>query len=224
MAKRKSRSKKAKKFRIELTPFSIFLGGVILFFVLSWIFVLGILVGRGFLPGAVTAISDLKAQIGKLQVMVGGNKSQDLKSAKTADPDPKLAFYEKLSVKKDEAKVKGLNKKAIKRTPERPTPKNPSERQESQNAENPKKPIEPAISGAQYTVQIASLDEQHRAEQMITQLIDRGHAAYFYKVEVKGKTYYRVRCGRFMDKGEARNYARQLEREEGIKGFVAKIE
>ncbi len=66
MAKKRSRSKKrSKKYQIELTPLSIFLWGGCLFFVLAWIFVLGILVGRGFLPGAVTALSDLKDQIGR---------------------------------------------------------------------------------------------------------------------------------------------------------------
>lgn len=232
MAKRKSKSKKrAKKYRIELASFSIFLWGSGLFFLLAWTFVLGILVGRGFLPGAVTAISELKGQISKLQGMVGNDKSYDMGSSKKPDPDPKLAFYEKLSSKKDEAKEKALPKRKIKRVQRERTQKQreislikPLQMQEVGGTENLEGQAEAAILVPKYTIQLASLDEQNKAEKMVSQLIDRGHAAYFYRADVKGKTYYRVRCGRFVDKDEARGYARRLEKEEGMKGFVARIE
>ncbi|MEE9610213.1 MAG: SPOR domain-containing protein [Desulfatiglandales bacterium] len=232
MAKRKSKSKKrAKKYRIELTSFSIFLWGSGLFFLLAWTFVLGILVGRGFLPGAVTAISDLKGQISKLQGMVGNDKSYDVSSTKKPEPDPKLAFYEKLSSKKDEAKEKPPPKRKIKRVQKERNQekrevsiKTPSQVQEREGTENLEEQAQASVLVPKYTIQLASLDDQNKAEKMIKQLIDRGHAAYFYKAEVRGKTYYRVRCGRFGDQSEARIYAKRLEIEEGMKGFVTKIE
>jgi cell division septation protein DedD len=193
--------------------------------------VLGILVGRGFLPGAVTAISDLKGQISKLQGMVGNDKSYDMGSSKKPEPDPKLAFYEKLSSKKDEAKEKALPKRKIKRIQREPTQKEsevslikPLQMQGGGGTENLEEQAEAAILVPKYTIQLASLDEQNKAETMISRLIARGHAAYFYKADVKGKTYYRVRCGRFLNKDEARSYAKRLEKEERMKGFVTRIE
>jgi len=41
---------------------------------------------------------------------------------------------------------------------------------------------------------------------------------------VKGKAYYRVRCGRFMTRDEAGVYASKLLKETKIRGFVSKIE
>ena len=47
-------SKKPKKIKIELTPFSTFLWSLFLLFLLAWVFVLGILAGRGLLPGTIS--------------------------------------------------------------------------------------------------------------------------------------------------------------------------
>ena len=59
---------------------------------------------------------------------------------------------------------------------------------------------------------------------MINKLIDRGFDAYYYEVKVRDKTYYRVRCGRFSDRERAKTYARRLADEEGIKGFVSRLD
>ena len=215
---------------------------------------LGILVGRGFLPGTVTALSQLKAQIETLQAMVSRNKSHDLSSPKKPEPDPQLAFYEKLSSKKDEAKKEwapkgsagGPKKKANRRkgntrqglqkekqaegltrearqTETRASQLSALEKQKRGEAGNTKKAYDPSFQG-QYTVQLASLGEKAKAEKMIGDLHKRGYAAYFYEVEVKGKSYYRVRCGRFARKAEADDYASKLKTETGIKGFVSKVE
>ena len=45
-----------------------------------------------------------------------------------------------------------------------------------------------------------------------------------YEAIVKGKIYYRIRCGKFRDREEAGIYAGKLVRKNGIKGFVTKIE
>jgi len=234
MAKRKSRSKKkAKTFHFELTSLSAFLSGIFLLFLLTWIFILGILVGRGSLPGAVTTISDLRSQINNLQEMVRGKKSDNRIIEKKPAPDPKLAFYEKLSSKKDE--VKNSQKSVeLAGSPKKTTPPikvKAIQKQlldEQKNGKNNtiklKSKPEPLTSGIQYTVQIASLGEKERAEKLINRLIDRGYNAYYYKVKVNGKIYYRVRCGRFADRAVAGDYARKLADKEGIKGFVSRLE
>lgn len=234
MAKKRSRSKKrAKKYQVELTYLSVLLWGVFLFFLLTWVFVLGIFVGRGFLPGAGTTITNLKEQIAKLQEMVSGKKTYDLRSHKKPESDPKLAFYEKLSRKKDEVKNRkrpeDMASKPNKERPDRKvevSPEPPLRKEEridiveSPSNQQPEKPL----SEIHYTVQLASLGDRKKAEDMADKLIDRGYQAYFYEVKVEEKTYYRVRCGRFIDREKAEEYARRLAEEEGIRGFVSRLE
>ena len=231
MTKNKSKSKKAaNKYKIELTSLSLFLWGGCLFFILVWIFVLGILVGRGFLSGSVTVISDLKSQINKLPGMVSTNKSQDRRSQKKSDPNPKFAFYEKLSIKKDEAKKNWNLERKVEKTKKEPFPmkvKTSQEKPQEKKKEgigNQKKKPELPIPETHYTVQLASLGDKIGAEKFIKKLIAQGYPAYSYEVRVKDKTYYRIRCGRFMSRKEAKGYARKLKREEGHEGFVSKLE
>ena len=221
MAKKRSRSKKrSKKYQIELTPLSIFLWGGCLFFVLAWIFVLGILVGRGFLPGAVTALSELKDQIGVLQQKVSRERpQQELDPPKKSDSEPKLAFYDNLSRKKVEPpKETALPKNAKKRVRKNTNAKRTNSSKQFTPTRQP-----PAIKG-KYTVQLASLDDKNKAQKFINDLVQRGYPAYFYEAKVKGKTYYRVRCGKFPSRKTAEDYASKLRKEAGMKGFVSRIE
>ena len=236
MAKRRSKHEKAsRKYRIELTPLSILLWGGCLFFALTWIFVLGILVGRGYLPGAVAVLSDLKSQIGTLQEMVSHNRSGDSDSSKESESDPKLAFYEKLSGKDEETNaewepqrgIEALRKKLTEPQRQREIlvpPKNVDQKQAVASEKAQSSQSQPKISDEQYTVQLASLGEKDRAEKMTDDLVGRGYPAFNNVATVKGKTYYRVRCGRFPRRQAARDYAERLLEEEGIKGLVIRIE
>ena len=248
MARKRSRSKKSsKKYQIEFTPLSIFLWGGCFFFVLAWIFVLGILVGRGFLPGAVTALSDLKNQIGVLQQKVSRERPHDLERPKKPDSDPKLAFYDKLASKKEDTLKETLPQPSAKKSTRKKTnstntqsSQQISPKRESSGAENvtdqnrvgiskvsrleKKESGKSSAPEAKYTVQLASLDEKNKAEKFIDDLAQRGYPAYFYEAKVKGKTYYRVRCGKFPTRKAAEDYARKLANQAGIKGFVSRIE
>ena len=221
MAKKRSRSKKrSKKYQIELTPLSIFLWGGCLFFVLAWIFVLGILVGRGFLPGAVTALSDLKDQFGVLQQKVTRERPrQELDPPKKSDSEPKLAFYDNLSRKKVEPPKETAPPKNAKKRVRKTTN---AKRTNSSKQFSPTK--QPSASKGKYTVQLASLDDKNKAQKFINDLVQRGYPAYFYEAKVKGKTYYRVRCGKFPSRKTAEDYASKLRKEAGMKGFVSRIE
>ena len=252
MANKGAKTKKVgkKRYQFEMTSIGMFLWGCSLFFLLAWIFVLGILVGRGFLPGTVTAISDLKKQISRLQEMVNHKKTEDRVVSKKYDPDPKLAFYEKLSSKKYEAKmdsgpsgaatrvvplqnkgerVQGLMPEKGEHLTLKPEP--PNEIKEIKETLMEKRSGGEVLEKQKalavdmpFTVQIASLRNRDKADQMIKGLIDQGYPAYYYEANVKGKIYYRIRCGRFSDRRDAAEYAKKLEREEGIKGFVSKLE
>ena len=246
MARKRTKGRKGakKKYQIEMTSFSIFIWTFCLFFLLTWIFVLGILVGRGFFPSAVTAISDIKGQIGKLQGMVGQNKSPEPAATKKKESDPKLAFYDRLSNKKEVAQktpteVPQVSKKPVKakkETKPKPPPQDPIPTSKTapkpdakpvskpeKTVEKPKDEVKPP-SQARYTIQLASLELVSQAEKMSSRLVKQGFPAYFYDVEVKGKTYYRVRCGRFVTRKEAAVFVKKMKSEAGVKGFVTRLE
>jgi septal ring-binding cell division protein DamX len=48
--------------------------------------------------------------------------------------------------------------------------------------------------------------------------------AYLQETAVKGKTYYRVRCGKFVTKEEANAYALKLPKEAGTSWRVVKVD
>lgn len=258
MAKKRSkpRKKARKKYLVEMTSISVFLWGFCLFFLLAWIFVLGILVGRGFIPGGESAISELKVQIARLQEIVGTNRVQGKRTQKKPDKNPELAFYERLSSKKVEVKNRWQPEKdaALPKEEKEPNkivafPENRIEKkgdsptkigmnppvQEIPQVTRPGKQkskvsdrlqilTESSAPEIRYTVQLASLGSRSKAEMMINDLVDRGYPAYYYEADVKGKTYFRVRCGEFNTSKDALKYAEKLTKDTGIKGFVFRVE
>lgn len=77
---------------------------------------------------------------------------------------------------------------------------------------------------ARFTVQVAAVESRSAADEMIDRLKRKGHPAYYYDVVIGGKTYYRVRCGRFLSRAEAEDYAALLAKKEGVNGFVSRLE
>jgi cell division septation protein DedD len=219
MAKKTKKTKKATKktYRFEMTSLSLGFWAFCLFFLLSWIFVLGIFVGRGFLPGGKPLLSELKGQMDKLQTAVMPRKpSNAAPEVKEEEENPKLAFYESLSSKKKEVRM-GVE-------PPKPNPvkKNQAEAHRKEAGNNPQG-LDPG-DRHQYTVQLASLGERARADALIKGLRDQGYEAYVAEAVVGGKVYYRVRCGRFLTREEAGQHVRKLAKEAGLKGFVARTE
>ena len=250
MTKKTTPSKK-KKYQLELSSMSLVFWVVCIVFFMGWIFVLGILVGRGFLPGANTAIADLKAQVTKLQEMVSRNKRVDQKPQTKEDIDPNFGFYDKLESKKedkrkpfpesppeppksekavkppdtalDEVKADIAKKESLSKKQDIAKSAGP-EKKVKETVPEPAKPPEKALGPFRYVIQIASLDERAKAEAMVGKLSERGVEAYLQETVVKGKTYYRVRCGKFVTKEEANNYALKLPKEAGTDRWVVNIE
>lgn len=222
-----------KRYHFELTRLSIILWSVFFIILLSWSFFLGILLGQGFMPGAATAISDLSKQISKIQDMARAKEPAEPRLTTKPESDPKLAFYERLASKKDEAKKenevtpKPQSPKVIapvEKTPIVQPP--PMVKKETPVTVVPpgEEKIKPNSVDIPYTVQVASLENEESASELTTQLIRKGYSAYYYKVTMSGKTLYRVRCGRFNTREDAEKYGQKLEQEAGIKGFVSRIE
>jgi cell division septation protein DedD len=250
MSKKTNPSKKA-KYQLDLSSMSLIFWVVCIVFVMGWIFVLGVLVGRGFLPGANTAIADLKAQVTKLQEMVARNKRADQKPQAKENIDSKLGFYDKLESKKEDKSKPfpelppepAKNEKAVKppdttvadvkadiakkeaSAKKQDIAKNAGpEKKVKETVTGPLKPAEKASDPFRYVIQIAALDERAKAEDMVRKLSERSVDAYLQETVVKGRTYYRVRCGKFVSKEEASDYAQKLPKEAGTGWRVVNVE
>ena len=236
--KKSKAKKKGKRYRVDLSRTSLFFWCLGTLFLLAWIFVLGILVGRGFFPQGVETLSKLRIPIGRLQGIVSNRKTSDLDSIKGLDKNPEFEFYDQLSVKKGEL---AKNNKSGAKKAGRPTElakRFETDKSSARKVEAPEKSqsnfnkgggqtkpageIKSMDTGGAYTVQVASLDSESKAVKMADQLKSGGYPAYVHKGNVKGKTYYRVKCGRFKDKKEAGDFKSLLYQKEKIKGFVTK--
>lgn len=195
-----------RRYHFELSRTSIFLWSVGAFVLLAWIFTLGVLAGRGLLPGGVDALAELKIQIGKLQQMISKKDRSEIERIKELQKDPKFAFYDELSEKRSDGIKKPLS------SPE--GRKDLREREEGKGSK--------ALT--KYIVQVASLDSEAKATEMVNRLIGQGYPAYSYKVFIKGRKYHRVRCGMFKTREEAINIKKSLAKNEKLDGLVRKVE
>ncbi len=182
-----------------------------MFFLLAWIFVLGILVGRGVFPEGVEALTELKSQIVRLQGMLTREEPPALERIKKSDRAPKFAFYDELGAKKRGVpkKQNHLGGTAL--------------AARKKKGEKRDKQIKAPMTGGSYALQLASLESEAKAIRMIARLTNQGFPVYSYKVRVKGKIFYRVRCGTFKTRKEANYYKALLAKEEKINGFVIKV-
>ncbi len=199
--------KRGKRYQFELSRTSIFFWSAGLFILLAWIFTLGVLAGRGLLPGGVKTLAELKIQIAKLQQIITKKDRSELGRIRELQKDPKFAFFDELSVKKSEP-VKGQNLSSKKETPSG---------RGREKAEASKSPMK-------YVVQVASLETEAKATKMVNRLTGQGYPAYFYKVFIKGHEYYRIRCGTFKTKEEALNTKKRLAEKEKLTGFVKQVD
>lgn len=62
------------------------------------------------------------------------------------------------------------------------------------------------IKAGQFTVQVASYDNEKDAQTYAQSLKTKGYTAYYIPADVKGKTYYRVSVGQFNTRKEAEDY------------------
>jgi cell division septation protein DedD len=58
----------------------------------------------------------------------------------------------------------------------------------------------------------------------VDRLKKKGYPAYVVKAHVKGRLYYRVRCGKFETEAQAKAHAAELAKREGIRGLVSRVE
>ncbi|MBU1627363.1 SPOR domain-containing protein [bacterium] len=78
----------------------------------------------------------------------------------------------------------------------------------------------PQADGKYFTIQIAATEDRNQAETLKTALTDKGYDAYISTVDVRDKTFYRVRVGRYAAENEAMHAADSLKSKENLKNDI----
>ena len=236
MAPREPREKPSRKIHLEFTRASIVLWSMGLFFLLAWIFVLGIMVGRGFIPEGINTLTEMKAQMARLQEIMSRKDRTELDTIPQSGTRPRLEFLDTLEGHGSESAGRDPGPKPPSggrgsdegkdriaghppTEPDRPRPGS------DRDAGAPHDPsaAPPPASEHGYVVQVASVEREDKATAMSHRLVSLGYPAYTYRVPVHGRTYYRVRCGLFSTRDEAERVQDRLLAKEKIDGFVTRV-
>jgi cell division septation protein DedD len=200
-------------------------------FAAGWMFVLGILVGRGTAPVNLETdklekeLSELKAAMTRKEQAVIQSQTSDRDDGKT-----QLGFYEALKAPEKPGPHKA-------RTPSNPTPKPPPKpsRPKAPPASKPVRskeatPVPPAKqegdraaassaakpdrdkpSAGRFTIQVAAVRETGSAKRLVTRLRSKGFPAYQIRVDVPGKgAWHRVRVGAYENRDAAERMLAKL--------------
>ncbi|MBW2216522.1 MAG: SPOR domain-containing protein [Deltaproteobacteria bacterium] len=204
----KKTKKKPKKFLLELTFKSVIYWSGGLLFLLIWIFILGVLVGRGHLSFGL-----MKDKFAEVQEMVGQGESTVPETIKKTEENPKFAFYEELCSKKEEA-AKKSRPAAVTKAKKKVPPRKITKKTDTRKATA--KPVQ------QYVLQIGSFGDKSKATTLVNRLKKRDYPAYSLVASVDGKLYYRVKCGPFNTEKKADAFKKEIAQKEDIHGFVTR--
>jgi cell division protein FtsN len=217
---KKKGSGKGGRLGFDLTRKEVCLWLGVAFLVMVWMFTLGVVVGRGLSPVRFDVEKLTKELMAlKEQALSREKKGRDVE---TASKRTQLGFYDALTGKKEEARLRSKAK-------EKPSNRL-AERQTSGKAESTtlRKALEKPMpasdqqgpSAGTLALQVASLRDSTGAAEMVSYLRSKGYSAYQVTTEVPGKgTYHRVRVGHFKDRSAARQAAAGL-REEKLEPFI----
>jgi cell division septation protein DedD len=224
--------KSRKKYLLQLTGKGFFLGLCLFFLISGWMFVLGVLVGRGTAPVNFDIQALQKELLALKESMVKQEKrAMETDSVKTGAKSS-FEFYEALKKKEKDEQIQIIEKKVLSKTP----PKTPSEvspqspltsqkrvsKSKDTQAEKKTFPgIKPAPSGP-VAVQVASTKDAASAEDLVNKLRQLGYAGFSIIAEIPNKgTWYRVRVGPFMTRAEAEQMRQELTKDK-FKGIIVR--
>ncbi len=221
-----------KKPFIELSRKKAMLWLLGVFFICGWMFVLGILVGRGTAPVRFDVENfkkdlkeELKAAIEKEKEEKKGAESYTTGQT-SSDGKQNLEFYEDLKSTKDTTGSIKMDKGDINEVPlKEPVPvkiedKTVIEPVITKEIEAPKPPLPEKVSVPVFTVQTSSGKDKKGAERTVKALTNKGYPAYMTMSEIPEKgTWYRVRVGEYKDKKEAEKILSRLGKDK-IRGII----
>lgn len=200
----------------------------IYFFIAAWMFVLGIMVGRGNSPvnfdteGFQKRLERIAGEFGRKNEK---KKEVDLEFFKVLDqpvaeekslPKAVTPIPAKIKKKPDEKSSPAVKISTKKKTLQKKLPP------EVKKTSHSKKQL-PAKSGKQglYTIQVAAYKNFKDAVSHMAMLDKKGISSYKQKSEKDGVTWYRVRTGSFSTIEAAKKYKEQLAKKR-IKAMIIK--
>jgi cell division septation protein DedD len=219
----------------------------IIFFLCAWMFILGVLVGRGTAP--------VKFDIAAIEKKLAGSTKTDSdaqpempaqKDELEVKDKTKLDFYEALKENREDPKTPELQQpkvddRKVEETPEGtvaqepPPDKSAAQKaapEESKTAviapnKEPKqeKTKVPAVAktntvGPTYTIQAASVRDPKDADRLVEKLKKAGYPAYRQIGKIPGKgVWFRVRVGEYKGKAEAMGVMEKLKKD-GLKPIL----
>ena len=221
-SKTKKKTPSKKKPSLSFTRKELFLWLGVIFLSMVWMFILGIIVGRGLSPVRFD-VEQLKEELVALKQEALKAKEKASQPEEEAD-ERHLGFYDILTEKKEMARLKSLDtvkngsgqedtlSTSVETSPRKDPQKKPPVKQLER--EVPARKVVETASPARYTLQIASFRDTTRAKAFISTLESKGYDAYQVAAHVDGKgIYHRVRIGRFPNKQAARKLLAQLKQD-----------
>ena len=224
-AKTTKKTSSKNKYLLQMTHKGVFLTICLIFLVSAWMFVLGVLVGRGSAPVHFDIEVLQKELIALKESIIRQDQEKARAETPTQENSQDLDFYEAL---KDPNKAETPTfKKGDVYTPasssgeKRAQTGTTQQKQLFSMKKKTKTKTVPTQKGA-YSVQVSSTKEPAAADALVNKLAGKGYRAIKTKAEVTGKgTWYRVRVGGFNSPAEAEK-ARDKLAKLGYKGMVVK--
>lgn len=237
----------AKKTIVQISRKGLLIWAGLVFFVAAWMFILGILVGRGTAPVNLDA-DRLQKELAKLKEAMAAKEQAEVEAQAAGQKAGKadLGFYEALKEPPPANSFKVLRpdppapRSARPKPAPAPAPSGKVDKKKAAAAAAtgskpdiaPKpaapatkaKPSKPPDKAAQttgrFTIQVAALREAAGADKLVDMLRKKGYPAYQIRsgAEHNGG-WYRVRVGAFKARGEAEDMLKKLQGDK-LKGLI----
>jgi cell division protein FtsN len=178
-------------------------------FISAWMFLLGVIVGRGTSPVHFD-IERLKKDFAELKKTVQKEKKRFKIDTRASNQIPNLEFYEKLKESEDNVKAHQLLGKGKPEQKPRIIIEKPSvEKTQEPEIIVPQKTVD--SENAKFTIQVAAHKDQKFADTMVEQLKKKGYRSYRSRIETsEQEVWYRVRVGYFKNREEPQNILLRL--------------
>ena len=187
---------------------------LVLLFVAAWMFVLGVMVGRGTAPVHFDTLALQKELAALRDSMLKKERDTLEKAIRGEDQKAPLEFYEALKKDgPDTAVHMPIIDQAPTGRPESNTAESSLRPHKSRSASMGKKTTAPAKSsrrtmqppaGGNLTIQVASMKDAAAAQRIVAKLKKDGYSAYLSRKVIPNKgVWFRVRVGSYTDRAQA---------------------
>lgn len=226
---RRESDKASKRYHFELTLARLVVYGFCLVAALSWMFVFGVLVGRG-IPLVDVNSTSLQAQLLRF-LGLGREMAPSVEhAADTWDPKAvakSLEYYENLTQKHATGQGKGASASAVRQKTGTSDPAQKPKvlplppQQDGEKTAAKETPPVPPKGGEHFTLLVVSLKDQENAQRMVEQLRTKGYSPRMETIDLNtAGRWNRVLVGSFRNREEALRFAAEFNRKERMEGLV----